>query len=347
MTDQHFVTIDPALEATESHLTFEGGRTWVGIVGSEADEQATGNAPLLLLHGGPGACHDYLESMAALSATGRRVIFYDQQGCGNSDQPDDPGRWTIDFYLREIDAVRAALGLDRLHILGQSWGGMLLMEYLMRRPPGLVSAIVASSPASMPLWMSETAKQRAALPPDVIEVLDRHETAGTWDDPAYEAAVQVFYDRHLCRVVPPPESDQRSFAKLARNPQVYRTMNGPTEFHVVGTLRDWQILSRLDAVEGPVLLTSGRYDEATPMQMELIADRIPQAEWVLFEQSGHLSHAEEPDRYMAAVADFLARTEAGRGTTRATAHRAVGEGAAALRSAGAGSLTGRPGPARP
>ena len=96
----------------------------------------TGNAPLLLLHGGPGACHDYLESMAALSATGRRVIFYDQQGCGNSDQPDDPARWTIDFYLREIDAVRAALGLDRLHILGQSWGGMLLMEYLVSATRG-------------------------------------------------------------------------------------------------------------------------------------------------------------------------------------------------------------------
>ena len=124
-------------------------------------------------------------------------------------------------------------------------------------------------------------------------------------------------------------------------------MNGPTEFHVVGTLRDWEILSRLDAVDGPVLLTSGRHDEATPIQVEQIADRIPQAEWVLFEQSGHLAHAEEPDRYMAAVADFLARAEAGRATTRSTAARATGQGAAALRSAGAGSLTGRPGPARP
>ncbi len=346
MKDGYLVTIDPTLEARESFITFEGLRTWVAVVGSEADELRTGNAPLLLLHGGPGACHDYLESMAAISATGRRVIFYDQQGCGNSDQPDDPGRWTIDFYLREIDAVRAALGLGRLHILGQSWGGMLLMEYLVRRPAGLVSAVIASSPASMPMWVSETAQQRAGLPPEVIEVLDRHEAAGSWDDPEYETAVQVFYDRHLCRVVPAPEFDQRSFAKLARNPQVYRTMNGPTEFHVVGMLRDWEILSRLDAVEGPVLLTSGRHDEATPIQVEQIADRIPQAEWVLFEQSGHLAHAEEPDRYMAVVADFLARAEAGRGTTRTIARRAPGVGAAAMRSAGAGSLTGRTGPAR-
>lgn len=346
MSTPHLVTIDPTLQAEERFIPFDGQRTWVGIVGSEADERTTGKAPLLLLHGGPGACHDYLESLAALSATGRRVIFYDQQGCGNSDQPDDPARWTVDFYCREIDAVRAALGLERVHILGQSWGGMLLMEYLVRRPAGLVSATIASSPADMPMWIAETARQRAALPPEVIATLDRHEAAGTWDDPAYEAAVQVFYDRHLCRVVPAPEFDQRSFAKLARNPQVYRTMNGPTEFHVVGTLRDWEVLTRLDAVDLPVLLTNGRHDEATPAQVERIADRLPQAEWVLFEQSAHLAHAEEPDRYMAVVADFLARCEAGLGTTRAAARRGLGEGAAAMRSAGAGSLTGRPGPAR-
>ena len=198
----------------------------------------------------------------------------------------------------------------------------------------------------MPLWASETATQRAALPAEVIDVLDRHEAAGTWDDIEYQQAVNVFYDRHLCRVVPPPEPDQRSFAKLDRNPQVYRTMNGPTEFTIVGTLADWEILSRLDAIDGPLLLTSGRHDEATPAQVERIADRLPQAEWVLFEQSGHLAHAEEPDRYMAAVADFLARAECGRVGTRSTATRAVGEGRLALRSAGAGSLTGRPGPAR-
>ena len=105
-------------------------------------------------------------SLAAISATGRRVIFYDQQGCGNSDQPDDPGRWTVDFYLREIETVRRALGLERCHILGQSWGGMLLMEYLVTRPTGVVSATISSSPASMPTWIAETGRQRAALDSD-------------------------------------------------------------------------------------------------------------------------------------------------------------------------------------
>jgi L-proline amide hydrolase len=305
-------TIDPALAAQEGFVEYAGGRTWYAIVGDEAAERSAGLAPLLLLHGGPGACHDYLESIAAVSATGRRVIFYDQQGCGNSDQPDDPGRWTVDFYLAEIDAVRTALGLERCHILGQSWGGMLLMEYLVRRPAGLVSATIASSPASMPWWISETGAQRLLLPPETIAILDRHEAAGTWDDPEYGAAVTVYYERHLCRVVPMPEFVQRSFAKLGRNPQVYRTMNGPTEFHVVGTLKDWEILSRLGAIDPglPVLLTSGRHDEATPVQVAAIAERIPLAEWVIFEESGHLAHAEEPDRYMAVLGDFLARTQA-------------------------------------
>ena len=95
--------IDPALHALEGFVEVDGLRTWYAVVGDESVERATGSAPLLLLHGGPGACHDYLESMAALSATGRRVILYDQQGCGNSDQPDDPERWTVDFYVREVD----------------------------------------------------------------------------------------------------------------------------------------------------------------------------------------------------------------------------------------------------
>ena len=241
-------TIDPALGASEGFVSYAGARTWYAIGGDEAAERAAGLAPLLVLHGGPGACHDYLESLSALSATGRRVIFYDQQGCGNSDQPDDPARWTVEFYRDEMDAIRTALDLDRCHILGQSWGGMLLMEYLVSRPAGVVSAVIASSPASMPWWIEETGAQRARLPDDVIATLERHEADGTWDDPEYTAAVGVYYARHLCRVVPMPEFVQRSFAKLDRNPQVYRTMNGPTEFHVVGTLKDWEILSRLGEI---------------------------------------------------------------------------------------------------
>jgi proline-specific peptidase len=344
MNDTALVTIDPALGADERFIAFDGQRTWAAVVGDAERERQEGHVPLLLLHGGPGACHDYVESIAAVAAAGRRVILYDQQGCGNSDQPDDPARWTVDFFVREVDAVRQALGLERVHVLGQSWGGMLLMEYLVRQPAGVVSATIASSPASMPLWVAETGRLRADLQPEVIEVLDRHEAAGTWDDPEYEAAVNVFYERHVCRVTPFPEFVTRSFAKIARNPQVYRTMNGPTEFHVVGSLRDWDITPRLDAVEVPTLITSGRHDEATPDQMAIIAEHIPQAEWVIFERSGHMSHAEEPDRYMAVLADFLSRAEQGLVPTRAQALASPRQ-RQLPRSAGPGPLTGRPGPA--
>ena len=344
MNDAALVTIDPSLGAAESYITYEGLRTWVGIVGDAEREQRDGRVPLLLLHGGPGACHDYIEAIAAVAATGRRVVFYDQQGCGNSDQPDDPSRWTVDFYLREVDAVREALALDRVHILGQSWGGMLLMEYLVRLPAGVVSATISWSDAIVHMWVSERARVGAGLPAEVIEVLDRHESSGTWDDPEYEAAVNIFYERHVCRVVPFPEPVARTFAKIARNPQVYRSMNGPTEFHVVGTLRGWDITPQLGAVEVPVLITSGRHDEATPDQMIILAERIPQAECVIFEQSGHMSNAEEPDRYMAVLADFLSRAEQGLVETRTTA-LATPRPRMLPRSAGHGSLSGRPGPA--
>jgi L-proline amide hydrolase len=193
------------------------------------------------------------------------------------------------------------------------------------------------------MWVAETARLRADLPIEVIEVLDHHEAAGTWDDPAYEAAVNVFYERHVCRVVPFPEPVTRSFAKIARNPQVYRTMNGPTEFHVVGTLADWDITPRLESIEVPVLITSGRHDEATPMQMDDLAGHIPQAEWVVFEQSGHMSHAEEPDRYLAVLADWLSRSEQGLARTRQGA-LAAPQPRQLPRSAGPGLLSGRPGP---
>ena len=271
-------TIDPALEAREGFVEFDGGRTWYAIVGDEAAERAAGLAPLLLLHGGPGACHDYLESLAAISATGRRVIFYDQQGCGNSDQPDDPARWTVDFYRAEIDAVRTALGLDRCHILGQSWGGMLLMEYLVARPTGIVSATIASSPASMPV-VERGDRQRSgrSCRPTSSRPSSGTRRPGPGTTPSTRrrsASTTRATSAGSCRW---PEFVQRSFAKLDRNPQVYRTMNGPTEFHVVGTLKEWEILSRLGAVapDIPVLLTSGRHDEATPVQVAAIAERLP------------------------------------------------------------------------
>src|SRR4051794_21182163 len=171
------------LPHTEGTIPFKGHSTWYQVVG-EGEE--AGKLPLLLLHGGPGGAHDYMESMGALAATGRRVIFYDQLGCGRSPVPSDPDMWTVELFVEEVDAVREALGLDRLHILGQSWGGMLGMEYALTQPSGVDSLILCDSPASMVQWVSEANRLRAELPPDVQATLLRHEEAGTTDDPEYE-----------------------------------------------------------------------------------------------------------------------------------------------------------------
>ena len=301
--------MNAALPIKEGYVPFRGHKVWYRIVG---DRDEPGKLPLLCLHGGPGIPHDYLESLERMAGTGRRVIFYDQLGCGNSDQPHDPSLWTVDLFVEEVGVVRKALGLDRLHLLGQSWGGMLAMQYALTQPVGLVSLIVASSPASMPQWVAEANRLRADLPPDVQRTLLKHEAAGTTSDPAYEAAMMVFYRRHVCRLNPFPAGVQRAFDKLARNPEVYNTMNGPSEFHVIGVFKDWNIIDRLGEIRVPTLVTSGRYDEATPAVAETVHHGIQGSEWVLFEHSSHMAHAEEADRYMDVLTRFLSRVEAQR-----------------------------------
>jgi L-proline amide hydrolase len=293
--------------AHEGYIPFRGFKTWYRVVG---DDDEPGRLPLLTLHGGPGAAHDYLEPLEAMAATGRRVIFYDQLGCGNSGLPEPaPSLWTTDLYLDEIDVVRKFFGLDQFHLFGHSWGGMLAMEFALTQPAGLASLTIASSPASMTQWVTEANRLRTDLPSSVQQTLLEHEGAGTTDSSAYEAAMQVFYARHLCRTEPWPECLVRTFTKLQQNPEVYFTMNGPSEFHVTGTLKDWNIVDRLGEIHVPTLVTSGRYDEATPAIAEVVHRGIVGSEWVLFESSAHCAHAEEPDTYLAVLSGFLSRIE--------------------------------------
>jgi L-proline amide hydrolase len=161
----------------------------------------------------------------------------------------------------------------------------------------------------MPLWVEEANRLRGDLPADVQETLTRHEEAGTTDDPAYEAAMLVFYERHVCRIVPFPDFVARSFAQIAADPTVYHTMNGPSEFHVIGSIKDWESKDRLGEIRVPTLLVSGRYDEATPALQETLRDGIRGSEWVLFEESAHLPHIEEPERYRDVVGSWLRRND--------------------------------------
>ena len=289
----------------EGRMSWRGHETWYRVVGDL--DPASPLTPVVICHGGPGAAHDYCEPIADLSRSGRACVLYDQLGCGRSDLlPDAPADfWAPQLFKDELLELTRHLGIaDRYAVVGQSWGGMLAMDYALDHPTGLRGIVVADSPASMTLWVSEANRLRADLPPDVQETLTRHEAAGTTDDPEYEEAVMVFYERHLCRV-PMPDCVQRSFAQIAANPTVYHTMNGPSEFHVVGSLKTWDITDRLPEITTPTLLVSGRYDEATPLIVGQIHDRIPGAEWELFEQSSHMPHVEEPEAFLERVEAFL------------------------------------------
>jgi L-proline amide hydrolase len=289
---------------TEGTIPFEGGETWYRIVG---DGEEPGKLPLLALHGGPGALHDYLEPLEAFASTGRRVIFYDQIGCGRSWVEKPADFWTVDLFVREVQVVRDALGLERLHLFGSSWGAMLAMEYALTQPTGVASLVLSSGPASIPLWAEETNRLKNELPAEVREVLDTAEVGS----PEYEEAQAEFYARHVCRIVPNPDCVQRTIAGLAEHPDVYMHMQGPNEFVITGTLKDWDITARLPEIRLPTLITAGAYDEFTPRQATVVHQGIPGSELVTFEDSSHMQYVEEPERYLEMLGGFLDRVEGG------------------------------------
>lgn len=292
---------------TEGRLTWAKGETWYRVYGELVPDAPL--TPLVVLHGGPGAASNYVEPIAELvAASGRAVVLYDQLGCGKSQHlPDAPVEfWTVDLFKEEIAAITGHLGIaDRYMVCGQSWGGMLGMEHALDHPAGLRALVVADSPASLTLWVEEANRLRTLLPAGVDETLAAHEEAGTTDSPEYEAAMNVFYDAYVCRV-PQPQCVKDSFAQIGDDPTVYHTMNGPSEFHVVGTLKDWDITDRLHTIDTPTLLVSGAYDEATPRIVGEIRDRIPGSRWELFAFSSHMPHVEEPAKFKTVVTQFLA-----------------------------------------
>jgi proline-specific peptidase len=283
----------------EGFIAVPGGRVWYRCVGD-------GGIPLLCLHGGPGFTHYYLEPLEAL-ADRRQVIFYDQLGCGRSDRPDDISLWTVDRFVEELSQVRAALGLTDLHLFGSSWGGMLAMQYVLDRRPALASLTLCGSPASMPRWSADCAELLAPLPAQTREVIAGHEERGFTDCPEYQAAILDFYRQHVCRMTPWPEGLERSFAEAGY--PVYHTMNGPSEFTVTGTLKDWDITSRLGEIAVPTLLVGGRYDECRPAHLDDMHKRIVGSRLEIIENASHLCFAEQPAEFARILNEFLAVAE--------------------------------------
>jgi len=347
---------------SEGYVSFRNYKTWYHVSGDLGGDAI----PLLLLHGGPGGTSAYLEPLDDLAAgpSGRPVVRYDQVGGGRSDRPTDPGLWCLETFVEELATVRHQLGLDRVHLLGQSWGGMLALEYLLTKPEGVVSLTLSNSLASTPLWCEEARRLRADLPAGIQKAMRRFEDklepkplqpkpgakvkkgmTGSQIDrmakvmrpiatlmtkptvqalavrasavpflrkAAYQVVGMEFALRHACRIKPFPMPALRTLA--AMNRKVYETMWGPSEFFATGNLKDWDVTDRLGEIDVPTLLISGRYDEATPKQQEIMRDAIAGSEWVLLEESSHSTHLEQPERYRRALAAFLAKAEAASST---------------------------------
>ena len=289
------------------YAQFEEWATWYRVDGDLAGERA----PLVALHGGPGATHEYLLPLTALAREGRAVVLYDQLGNGNSthlpERLGDGEFWTPALFVRELANLVEHLGLERYHVLGQSWGGFLAQEYALTQPAGLRSLVLANTAASFPDFLAECNRLRLELPADVQETLQRHEAEGTTDDSEYMEAAMVFYLRHVCRLEGWPDEVLQAFASIEADPTVYHTMNGPSEFHVIGSIKDWQVKDRLGEIRVPTLVASGRYDEATPALQEALVEGIAGAEQVIFEDSAHMPFWEERQRFMSVVGNFLAR----------------------------------------
>ena len=285
------------MKAEEGYLAVPGGRVWYRAVGEQSDA-----IPLLCLHGGPGFTHYYLEPLEAL-AEHRRVIFYDQLGCGRSDSPDDLSLWTVDRFVEELAQVRKALGLEKLHLFGSSWGGMLALQYTLDRRPELASLTLCGSPASMIRWVSDCEELLATEPAEVRQVIREHEAAGFTACPEYQSAILGFYREHVCRLRPWPAGLERSFAEAGY--AVYNTMNGPSEFTVTGTLKNWDVMDRLGEISVPTLLVGGRYDECTPGHPEEMHRRIAGSQLAIIEDASHLCFAEQPAKFNAIFNTFI------------------------------------------
>jgi L-proline amide hydrolase len=292
--------------ATTLNVPFRDGSTWVQATAPDAPR--TGALPLVVLHGGPGFCHDYLRSLSELAdETGRTVVLYDQFGCGRSSRrPEAPAEfWSPQLFVDEFFAVVDHLGLDSYHVLGQSWGGMLGAEIAVRRPEGLAGLAICNSPASMELWTQAADRLRADLPDDVRAALEHHEATGTYDHPDYVAATKEYDRRHVHRMETTPQDYLDSEGLVEQDPTVYHTMNGPNEFHVIGTLKDWSIIDRLASVDAPTLVVAGEFDEAAPETWAPFVERIPHVRSHVFAGASHCTHLEQPQAFRALIAQFL------------------------------------------
>jgi len=295
------------MKITEGFMPFREYRTYYRIVG-----EASAAAPLLLLHGGPGYTSSGFALLDRLAeTTGRQLIMYDQLGCGQSSMPERPELWQSRTWLDELAALRRHLGLDRIHLLGHSWGGMLAIQYLCdEQPEGIVSLILSSTLPSTSLWEKEGRRLASYLPQPMQDAIAEAEASGDYSSPAFAAASEEYLRRHCYGTPPGP---QPAWTDLPHNfgAEAYLTAWGPSEFLATGTLKHWEYREKLHLITCPTLVLSGLIDECTPLIAKTIHDAIPGSVWELFEFSAHMTYVTETEKYCQVLTGWLREHGAG------------------------------------
>lgn len=291
--------------AEQGWIEFKGYRLWYGIVGARGTQDAP---PLLTVHGGPGLNHQTLEPIAAVAESGHPVIFYDQLGCGASSRPAAGFPWNRSLFLEELDAVRAVLRLDHVHLFGHSYGGALCLDYVLScRPAGLISLTLSDSFASVPALAAGWERIRQTFPADVQRALLAHEAAGTTDSAEYGALRwQYFISRHVCTV---SMSERMMAAVNDINDDIYRALHGPSWFEPTGEYGQWDVTDRLREIVLPTLILAGRADQCVPSLSEEMHARISGSQLAIIEDASHLPFIERPDAYFPILTAFLRSAE--------------------------------------
>lgn len=286
---------------TEGFVVWNGQRTYYRTVGGE-DSTKT---PLLLLHGGPGSTHNYFEVLDALADTGRQIVSYDQIGCGKSYVDGRPDLWQLNTWLDELEAVRCHLGLSRMHILGQSWGGMMIIAWLIdRKPHGLQSAILSSTLPSSRLWSREQHRLISFMSEDDREAIARAEQTGDFTNTEYLRANEHYTELYACST-PGPDAPECLRRAKRFGTESYVTAWGSNEYTPTGTLRDFDYTARLPEIDEPCLIISGVNDECTPLIAKTMADRIPLSRWELMDGARHMTFVDQTENYCRLLNQWL------------------------------------------
>jgi proline iminopeptidase len=274
----------------------------------------SGSDVLVALHGGPGMPHDYLAPLARHAGDDLTVYLYDQFGVGRSDRPapGDFDRYTVDHYRAEVEAVRRAIDPDAdFYVYGQSWGGMLALEYAIEHHEALDGLVLANTLADTRSAYESMRGVLDDLPPEERATIEEHEAERAYDAPAYEAALDGAYREHVCRTEEYPAPVLSTFERI--NFDVYGLMWGPNEYVLQETarLRGWDVRDELGGVDVETLVLTGEHDEIDPAIAEDIAERLPDSTLHCFDGCSHMPFWERPDAHYEVVEEFLGTATGG------------------------------------